>query len=204
MSDERVSVPLVHRASDAASRALGRGDDSDLSDMLQEMRVLLQGAQVLSAFLIVIPFNTGFAKINSSERWVYVATFASAMLSLILLSAPAAQHRLERPLADRDRFKQSATRAILWGVAALSCALVLATQLVVSEVLGRAPGMIIASLTALAIAVSWWILPVLRKHRHERLMGTHPLTDREVHGSGRGDTPSSSGNDLDDRHDRVE
>jgi hypothetical protein len=32
-------------------------EEGSLDDMLQELRILLQGAQVLTAFLIVLPFN---------------------------------------------------------------------------------------------------------------------------------------------------
>ena len=67
--------------------------EDDLGDLLQEMRVLLQGAQVLTAFLVVLPFSAGFDDLSQAERWVYVATFALSVLSLVLFSAPAAQVR---------------------------------------------------------------------------------------------------------------
>jgi hypothetical protein len=90
--------------------------------MLQELRILLQGAQVLTAFLIVLPFSEGFRRIQQVEKWVYVATFLCSLVSLVILSAPAAQHRLQRPLIDRVQFKQYATRLILIGLVPLSLA----------------------------------------------------------------------------------
>ena len=81
-----------------------------LADLLQEQGILLQGAQVLSAFLVILPFQQGFGTIDLGEKWVYLITFICALLSLIAFAAPAAQHRLERPLRDRDRFKTAATR----------------------------------------------------------------------------------------------
>ena len=36
-------------------------EDGDFSDMLSEMRILLPGAQMLSAFLVILPFNSGFS-----------------------------------------------------------------------------------------------------------------------------------------------
>ena len=35
------------------------GDEGDLSDLLSELRILLPGAQMLTAFLIILPFNGG-------------------------------------------------------------------------------------------------------------------------------------------------
>src|SRR3712207_4445300 len=103
-----------------------RHDDEDLGDLLQEMRVLLQGAQVLTAFLVILPFNQRFADLSEREEWVYVATFLLSVVSLVLLSAPAAHHRLVRPLVDRERFKNSSTRFLIGGLVAISLALVLA------------------------------------------------------------------------------
>src|SRR5512134_1162007 len=95
-----------------ADQKHGRGD-TDLGDMLQEMRVLIQGAQVLTAFLIILPFNQGFEKIDDAERWVYLTTFLCSVTSLVLFSAPAAMHRVIRPLRDRERFKDIGTRLML-------------------------------------------------------------------------------------------
>jgi hypothetical protein len=139
-------------------------EDGDLTDMLGEMRVLLPGAQLLSAFLVTVPFNAGFATIVLSEKRVFLVTFILALSSLILLSAPAVQHRLIRPLRDRARFKRFATRQIIAGSMALSLALVLATHLVLSQVFSNSVGMLAASLIAVLITLFWWILPrVLRK-----------------------------------------
>src|SRR5260221_541116 len=52
--------PVVESARQAA----------DFSDLLQELRVLLQGAQVMTAFLIVLPFNAGFARLQPGVKCV--------------------------------------------------------------------------------------------------------------------------------------
>ena len=140
-------------------------DDGDFSDMLSEMRILLPGAQMLSAFLIILPFNTGFAHIDHTEKLLFLATFFLALTSLVLLSAPAIQHRLMRPLKDRARFKRVATKQIVVGSFALAIALVLGTDLVISEVFGATVGMVMAGIMAALIAVAWWLMPMyLKRH----------------------------------------
>lgn len=134
-------------------------DDGDLTDMLQELRVLLPGAQLLSAFLTTVPFTEGFRKIVAAEKTVFLVTFLLAMASLVLLSAPAVQHRLVRPLKDRSAYKRLATREIIVGAAALGMALVLATQLVLSEVLGLLVGNVAAASVAVVIILTWWVMP---------------------------------------------
>lgn len=141
--------------------ARDHADDGDLTDMLGELRVLLPTAQLLSAFLITVPFTAGFSAIVAAEKQVFLATFVLSVASLILLSAPAVQHRLIRPLVDRARFKRLATFQIVLGSFTLSLALVLATQFVLSEVLGNTVGNVVAGGIALLLLVLWWLLPKL-------------------------------------------
>lgn len=138
-------------------------NDADLTDMLGEMRVLLNSAQLLTAFLITVPFNPGFTNIVTTEKLVFLGTFILSVTSLILLSAPAVQHRFVRPLNDRARFKRIATRQIVAGSVALSLALVMGTELVLSEVFGLNTGIAAAGFVALLILALWWVLPKILK-----------------------------------------
>lgn len=135
MNSEETELDLG-KAADAVV-GVTADDDGDLTDMLGELRVLLPSAQLLSAFLITVPFNSGFANIVASEKTVFLATFTLSILSLVLLSAPAVQHRVIRPLTDRAGFKRLATRQIVVGAVLLAMALTLATQLVLSTVFGH-------------------------------------------------------------------
>jgi hypothetical protein len=138
-------------------------EDGDFSDMLSEMRIVLPGAQMLAAFLIILPFNGGFRHIVQTEKYVFLATLFFALTSLILLSAPAVQHRVMRPLMDRERFKHYATRQIVAGSVALGIALMLGTNLVVSEVFGHKVGLIGAAIIGGIVATVWWLLPLWLK-----------------------------------------
>lgn len=141
----------------------------DLSDMLQELRVLLQGAQLLTGFLIVLPFYQEFAQLSSTQHGVYLATFTCALASLIIFSAPAAQHRLEWPLRDRAKFKEFSTRMIVFGTIPLSLALILGADLVVTQVLGEGYGLAAAVLAGIAIAGLWWLFPYAKRRGGRRL-----------------------------------
>ncbi|AYM76343.1 hypothetical protein JAB5_08260 [Janthinobacterium sp. HH103] len=135
-------------------------DDGDLSDLLSELRILLPGAQMLTAFLIILPFNGGFAKIVQTEKVVFLLTFFLSMTSLVLLSAPAIQHRVMRPLQDRERFKRVADRIMMCGAFSLALAFILGTNLVMSEVFGHLPGIVASILMGTLIVCMWWLLPL--------------------------------------------
>jgi hypothetical protein len=156
------------RDNDSLPEHLRTGDE-DLTELLQELRVLLPGTQMLTAFLIILPFNAGFADIQRGEKYVYLATFLCSVTSLVLFAAPAGQHRLQRPLLDREAFKHRANQLVIAGLVLLSFALVLATQLVLDEVL-RIDWLawVAAGVVALLILVVWWIAPLRMKARHNK------------------------------------
>lgn len=140
-------------------------EDGDLTDMLGELRVLLPPAQLLSGFLIAVPFAPGFSNIVQAEKTVFLATFMLALISLVLLTAPAVQHRLMRPLKNRVKFKHRASMFMLVGACSLGIALVLATQLVLSQVLGAQVANIAAGVVAVLILLFWLVIPLLWKPR---------------------------------------
>lgn len=146
----------------------GEPDQKSLNEMLQELRILQQGSQILVGFFVLLPFSEGFVKISSFERWVYIVAFLSSIITLICFSAPAAQHRIERPLRQRIKFKSQSNRIIVAGTVALSVALIATTQLVSNEALGPEWSAIATGIVALLIAVTWWLVPLSHRGR-ERL-----------------------------------
>lgn len=143
-------------------------NDGRLADLLAEIRVMLTGAQMLTAFLILLPFNATFEEIAQTEKYVFLATFFLAVSSIVLLSAPAIQHRIMNPLRDRPAFKRMAIRHLIVGGATMAMAFILATDLVISRVFGQDPGVVAAAVIALLILCLWLALPyyLKRKGRH--------------------------------------
>lgn len=140
-------------------------DPNSFAELLQEIRILLQGTQLLAGFLIVLPFSERFSAILQAEKLVYLATFLCTMISLILFSTPAIHHRLQRPLVNRIQFKNMASRMIVVGTVPLSVALVLATQLAISEVLGEWQAAVVAGGVGAIVGTVWWIVPFVFRNR---------------------------------------
>jgi len=139
--------------------------EEDLTDLLNEIRLLLPGTLLLVAFLIALPFNSGYTRVSQFDNAVYVAMFLCAILSLLLFAAPAAQHRLMSPLRDRAAFKRSVNRQVIIGLIPLSAAITLASYLVISDVIGALAAAIVAGIVGMAIAMLWWVLPMKKRQR---------------------------------------
>ena len=67
--------------------------DRNLDELTGELRVVVTGVQVLFAFLLIVPFDTGFEHVGGFERAVYIVTLLLAALAAVCTIAPSAQHR---------------------------------------------------------------------------------------------------------------
>jgi hypothetical protein len=68
--------------------------DRNLEELLQGLRVAITGVQVLFAFLLVLPFQSGFPDVTAFQEKVYFGTLICVALASVLLIAPSARHRL--------------------------------------------------------------------------------------------------------------
>lgn len=63
------------------------------NELLQEMRVMQTGAQILAAFLVVLPFQSGFDVLEHPDQIFYLALLAASALLIIILIIPVSVHR---------------------------------------------------------------------------------------------------------------
>lgn len=85
--DDEASVPY-RRDEPAATRL-----DRNWNELLQEIRVLQTGSQILAAFLIVLPFQARFDELDAFQSGWYLGLVALALVIVALLLTPVAMHR---------------------------------------------------------------------------------------------------------------
>src|SRR5215207_7273913 len=90
----------------------GKGErlDRELMELLQELRVMLPGVQVLLAFLLTAPFQQRFADLPGSLRNAFFASIVCATLATALLIAPRPRHGCAGGRVRRSACCASATR----------------------------------------------------------------------------------------------
>jgi hypothetical protein len=74
----------------------------ELMELLQELRVVIPGVQVLLAFLLTAPFQQRFAGLPGSMRNAFFASIACATLATAFLIAPSAHHRLRWRAGEKE------------------------------------------------------------------------------------------------------
>lgn len=87
---------------------MGKRESVDLhtkiEQMLTESRVILPGAQAMLGFQLIVTMTDAFSNLPPSVKGAHFSALSAVMLSVILLIAPAAVHRLSFEGTDCARF----------------------------------------------------------------------------------------------------
>ena len=89
----------------------------ELIELLNELRVALPGTQVLFAFLLAVPFAQGFTRTTDFQRALFFVVMALTAISLALLVAPSAWHRLRFRQQDKERILRASNTMSIAGPA---------------------------------------------------------------------------------------
>src|SRR5262249_21947882 len=90
---EQESAMITHPAAESSATPL----DVKIEQMLTEARVILPGAQALFGFQLAIVFTRSFVGVPAVSMIVHAASLLLVILTVVLLMAPAAYHRLVYP-----------------------------------------------------------------------------------------------------------
>jgi predicted membrane channel-forming protein YqfA (hemolysin III family) len=137
--------------------------DRELIELLNELRVVLPGVQVLFAFLLTVPFTNTFSSITNQQRQVFFAVFLLTAASTALLIAPSAYHRLRWRQHDKEQMLTTANRLSIGGMVFLTLALVGATFLVADLIFHTTAAALVTAAVAGFFAWFWWGLPLWRR-----------------------------------------
>ncbi len=141
--------------------------DRELIELLNELRVVLPGIQVLFGFLLLLPFQQTFAQLGDLDRAVYYLAFLASTVASVLLIAPSTYHRIRFRESDKEGLLRAANWFPLGGTLALGVGLAAAAFLITDLLFGPAAGAIAAVVAAGFVVGFWYLLPLSRKARSE-------------------------------------
>ena len=132
-------------------------------ELLEELRALIPGNQVLFGFLLAIRFTNQFDELTLLQERVYYATLLCTTFALVMLLAPAAYHRVRFRDGDKEVMLRKGNREANAGTLAIALAysgvLFLITDLVFSIPAAIAVALVFFALTAWR----WWLIALYRK-----------------------------------------
>jgi len=134
--------------------------DRNWSNLLQELRVAQTGVQLLTGFLLTLPFQNRFTTLSSELRAAYLATVVCSLAATILLVAPVGMHRM---LFRRHKLRPlvaTAHRFAFCGLLLLGAALTGVAVVVFGTLLGDDAGMLAGIVTAVVMTAAWVAFPL--------------------------------------------
>lgn len=141
--------------------------DRNLAEMLQELRVLQTGVQILFGFLLILAVQPRFASADAFEKGVYFTTLVLSCVATIFLMAPVAYHRVLFGRGRKVEIVKMSNRLTHVGMVALWLAISSAVLLVLDLVLERPMAWAISGAVGAVFLAVWYVLPLSRLAANE-------------------------------------
>lgn len=155
------AASAYHREESEAERL-----DRNWNEILQELRVLQTGTQILTGFLLTIPFQQRFADLDAFELGVCLGVVSVAVAATILALTPVSLHRALFRQRAKDVIVGLAHRFMRAALIAVALSLVGTALLIFSVVVGHTVGIVAAAITAVVTGLAWlaipWFVPARR------------------------------------------
>ncbi|MGZ4426667.1 MAG: DUF6328 family protein [Nocardioidaceae bacterium] len=152
----------VDQADETEDERLNR----NLDELLQELRVTQTGVQILTGFLLTLPFTNRFSDLDSVQRNVYLAILCGSVIATGLVIAPVAFHRLLFRRGQRRWIVKNANRSARAGLLALALTTTGVVWLVFDLVTDRTAADVAGIASGVFFLTLWAAVPLIG-HRGE-------------------------------------
>lgn len=142
--------------------------DRNFVELLQELRVLQTGTQILAGFLMTLPFQARFPDLTGEQRAVFLVAIVLAFLTTVLLVGPVSLHRALFRQHRKDDLVQVSHRMARAGLVTLGLTMTAVLVLIFGVVLGRTAGYAAGVAALLVFGSLWWGLPAWMRRRPAR------------------------------------
>src|SRR5690349_4769255 len=174
----RVLDPVIGGDGVPRNETLLERYDRNLVELLQEVRVVQTGVQVLFAFLLTAPLATRFPVLSEFEKLTYFATLLATGAAAVLLIAPTAYHRVLFRLGDKEHLLIVANRLTLAGLVCVALSMIGALLLVTDLLFDSTVTVVATTAVAAFGCLWWWCLAPLRRRMRIRGRGSGPPRGR--------------------------
>lgn len=162
-----MSNPAPHRDAAIVDRESQDRDETETerldrnwAELLQELRVIQTGTQILTGFLLTLAFQPRFADLDQYQVDTYLGLVISAGLATILALTPVSLHRALFRRKAKAEIVFIANRLLKVTLGAVAITLVGTIMLIFDVVIGRQAGWIAGGATLVLVLLAWVLLPI--------------------------------------------
>ncbi|WP_420179774.1 DUF6328 family protein [Paenarthrobacter sp. TA1.8] len=125
--------------------------DRNWMELIQELRVLQTGVQILGGFLLTLPFQERFELLDDWQRNLYLFNVMVAALTTVLIVLPVSVHRRLFRRGLKATLVSSADIVTKWALAGVALLIVGSATLVFDFTAGRTAGLVAAGFIILVL-----------------------------------------------------
>jgi amino acid permease len=138
--------------------------DRNFADLLQELRVAQTGVQILFAFLLTLPFSSGFPQTNDFQRDTYIVALITAACATAMIISPVAFHRALFRQGRKPELVRYAHRMATGGLAFMLVSMVSSVLLITDFLLSTWVALVLTGIAAVWFLTFWAALPFARRN----------------------------------------
>lgn len=140
--------------------------DRNWNEILQELRVIQTGTQILTGFLLALAFQERFRDLDTYQVTTYLVLVVMASIATLLALAPVSLHRALFRQQAKQRIVRLANVLLKLTLAAVALTLTGTVLLIFDVVVSRQAGLIAAAIALVLAALAWLVLPLVVQRRH--------------------------------------
>ena len=162
---------LYHRRETYAEKL-----DRNWSEILQELRILQTGLQLIGGFLLILPFQARFTVLDSYARTLYLVLVVAAAVAIVVVLTPLSVHRRLFRRQVKNRLVTSGVWAAKVGLGLAGLLIVGTCSLIFDVVMGLWQSWVVAGALAFLCLTLFLGLPAVIVRRPEPT----PIPETEV------------------------
>jgi hypothetical protein len=130
--------------------------ETRIKQVLMEARVVLPGAQALLGFQLAAMLTDAFPRLPKSSQYVHLVSLALLAVTIVLLMAPTAFHRIVEQGEDTERLHRFASVMVLAALVPLGLGLAADFYVVAEKVLDRPASALALAAVSLVFFFGLW------------------------------------------------
>lgn len=138
--------------------------DRNFADLLQELRVAQTGVQILFAFLLTLPFSSGFPQTTAFQKDTYIVALLAAAAATAMIISPVAFHRALFRQGRKPELVRWAHKMATGGLAFMLIAMVSSVLLITDFLLNIWVSLILTGIAAAFFLTFWAAVPWARRN----------------------------------------
>ncbi|MWB98485.1 sodium:proton antiporter [Agromyces sp. MMS17-SY077] len=150
---------------DGRDETLVERADRNWGDILQELRAVQTGTQIITGFLLAVAFQPVFQELEAYEVGLYLVLVVLAGCATVLGLAPIIMHRQVFGRQRKAELVRAANRMLVALLVVVSFLAAGVVSLVFDVAVSRTAGFVALGTSILVLLVFWTVVPRLGRRR---------------------------------------